>query len=236
MTIDVAAVLVGGLGTRLRAAVPGVPKPLAPVQGRPFLDRLLDWLEREGVSRAALLCGHGSAQLEAFAAGRAAAGKGPALECSIETAALGTGGAVRLALELLPPEFFLVNGDTLCPVSLRDLEARHRESGADATLTAVFEEDGAARGALEMDAAGRVTGFAEKARGGPGWISAGVYALRGELFRALPPGTPGSLELDLLPGWIARGLNVRAFRAEAPFLDIGTPADWERAQREGWLS
>ncbi len=236
MKIEVAAILVGGLGTRLRSAVPDVPKPLAPVQGGPFLDRLLDWLEREGVVRAVLLCGHGSEQIEAFAARRVAERRGPALQCSIEPAPLGTAGAVRLALEALPAEFYLVNGDTLCPVRLRDLETRHRATGADATLTAVFQQDGASRGALEMDESGRITGFAEKARTGPGWISAGVYALRSELFEALPPGTPGSLEMDLLPGWIARGLNVRAFRAEAPFLDIGTPADWERAQREGWLS
>jgi NDP-sugar pyrophosphorylase family protein len=81
----------------------------------------------------------------------------------------------------------------------------------------------------------RKSGFAEKARSGPGWINAGVYRVRRSLFETLPAGRAVSLERDLLPDWIARGLPVRAYRAAAPLLDIGTPGDWERAQHEGWL-
>ena len=220
---ETAAILVGGLGTRLRSAVPDVPKPLAPVQGRPFLDRLLDWAQREGVGRAVLLCGLGG-------------GAGPELECSVEPERLGTGGAIRHGLERLPEKFFLLNGDTLCPLSLAELAACHDSSGADATLAAVEQEDGASRGALEFGADGRVAGFVEKGRSGPGWINAGVYRLRRELFEELEPGRPLSLETDLLPDWIARGRRIGAFRTAAPFLDIGTPQDWERAQREGWLT
>jgi D-glycero-alpha-D-manno-heptose 1-phosphate guanylyltransferase len=233
---ETAAILVGGLGTRLRSAVPDVPKPLAPVQGRPFLDRLLDWAEREGVERAVLLCGFGAEALEEFARARRERGAGPELECSVEPERLGTGGAIRHGLERLPETFFLVNGDTLCPLSLAELAAGHDSGGNDATLAAVEQEDGASRGALEFGADGRVAGFMEKGRPGPGWINAGVYRLRRELFEGLAPGRPLSLETDLLPDWIAKGRRIGAFKTAAPFLDIGTPQDWERAQREGWLT
>jgi len=232
---ETAAVLAGGQGTRLASALPGVPKSLAPVAGEPFLARLLRWLAAEGVPRAVLLCGHLAPAVEEFAGGWNAAGRSPALEVSAEPEPLGTGGAVRRALERLPQEFYLLNGDSLCPVRLAALAAAHGAWGADATLTAVHQEEGAARGALELDGEDRVRGFAEKARSGPGWINAGVYRLRRSLFEALPAGRPASLERDLLPDWIARGLPVRAFCAQAPFLDIGTPQDWERAQHEGWL-
>jgi len=230
-----AAVLVGGLGTRLRSAVPKLPKPLAPVQDRPFLARLLAWAGAEGVERAVLLCGYGAQMVDAFARGWNASGATPFLECSLEPEALGTAGAVRLALARLPDPFWLMNGDTLCPVKLDEVAAAHAQHGADATLTAVEQADGAARGAIAMDVSGRIVGFAEKARTGPGWISAGVYLFRRNLFEELAEGQPASLERELLPGWLARGLNVRAYRARVPFLDIGTPQDLERAQREGWL-
>jgi NDP-sugar pyrophosphorylase family protein len=232
---ETAAVLAGGLGTRLAPALPGVPKALAPVAGQPFLARLLRYLEAEGVARAVLLCGHLAPAVEEFVRAWSPGGRAPALETSVEPAPLGTGGAVGLAAGRLPEEFFLLNGDTLCPVGLAKLARAHRDSGAAVTLTAVHQEEGAARGALELAADDRVTGFAEKGRPGPGWINAGVYRVRRSLFEGLPEGRAVSLERDLLPEWIARGLTVRAHRAAAPFLDIGTPGDWERAQHEGWL-
>ncbi|MBI5837419.1 MAG: NTP transferase domain-containing protein [Candidatus Eisenbacteria bacterium] len=235
MTARTAAVLAGGLGTRLAPALPGVPKALAPVAGEPFLAKLLRWAAAGGTERAVLLCGHLAPALEGFARGWNAAGRGPVVDISVEPAPLGTGGAVRFALERLPEEFFLLNGDTLCPVPLGSMAEAHRRGGAAATLAAVHEAEGASRGALEMDQEDRVLGFAEKGRRGPGWINAGVYRLRRSLFEGLPAGAAASLETDLLPAWIARGERVRAFRTDAPFLDIGTPADWDRAQTEGWL-
>jgi D-glycero-alpha-D-manno-heptose 1-phosphate guanylyltransferase len=232
---ETAAILAGGLGTRLSHALPGVPKALAPVAGEPFLSRLLRWLEAEGVARALLLCGHLAPAMEAFVRDWNARSGVPVLEISVEPAPLGTGGAVGLAAARLPQDFFLLNGDTLCPVRLADLAAVHLAARAAVTLTAVQQRERAARGALELDPHNRVLGFAEKSREGAGWINAGVYRVRRALFEGLPAGRAVSLEHDLLPEWISRGLTVRALRATAPFLDIGTPADWARAQHEGWL-
>ena len=232
---ELAAILTGGLGTRLKAAVPDLPKPLAPVRGRPFLSYLLGWLGSEGVEDAVLLLGHGGPAMQDFLAGWNAAGWPPRLAASVETEPLGTGGAVRLALGLLPEEFYLLNGDSLCPLPLEELAGSHRQGGRELTIAAVHEPEGAARGALDIGPDARVRGFAEKSRAGPGWINAGVYRARRGLFEELPEGRAVSLERELIPEWIARGVSVGAYRARAPFLDIGTPADWERAQQEGWL-
>ncbi len=230
-----AAVLVGGLGIRLREAVPDVPKPLAPVQGQPFLARLLRWLAAQGTTHAVLLTGDRPEAFEQFVQEWNQAGHRPSLQCSEEPGPLGTGGAVRLALPLLPAEFDLVNGDTLCPLSLPELHAAHARTGAAVTLASVHEAEGGSRGALELGEKDRVLGFAEKGRPGPGWIHAGVVRIRRSLFEPVPPGLAVSLERELIPAWIARGERVQAHRVDVPFLDIGTPLDWARAQQEGWL-
>src|SRR5438105_58275 len=103
------AVLAGGLGTRLRPAVPDLPKPLAPVRGEPFLARLLRWLKREGIGQVLLLSGHGAEHMEDFRKSWNQENRSPVVDWIVEPAPLGTGGAVRHALPRLPAEFFLAN-------------------------------------------------------------------------------------------------------------------------------
>lgn len=212
-----AFVLCGGLGTRLRGHEER-PKAAIEVAGRPFLAYALRLLRLQGFRRVVLLLGHGAAEV-----GRVFTGAG--IEHRVEAAPLGTGGALAAARELVARVNLILNGDSYAEAVYPDLlreHARHASlSGRAVTLLAVRVEDAADYGGLELDDDGRVTGFVEKGRGGPGWINAGVYAAGGRFLRGLPTGA-SSLERDHLPGLAARGL-LRALPARCFFRDIGTP-------------
>ena len=226
MNVD-AIVLAGGLGTRLRGVLPHLPKAMAPVGGRPFLDYVLHWLRGQGVPRVVLATGH---MRQAITDHVGQSWGGMPVRYSEEQSPLGTGGAVRLALEHCTSGTVIVlNGDTWFPVNLPALLAFHQQSEAGVTLAAARVPDVSRYGALEVDDAGRVLAFAEKGRQGAGVINGGVYALRRELLRDWAPGEVFSLERDLLLPAATRSL-VRAWPSDAPFLDIGVPEDLARAE------
>ena len=220
------AVLAGGLGTRLRAAVADRPKVLAPVAGRPFLTHLLDRLARAGAREVVLLTAHAAAQVR-DALGEEYAGM--RLRYSVEPAPLGTAGAVRQALPLLRSDtILLLNGDSYCDVDLAAFRRSHDGAATGLTLTRVA--DASRFGRVRVAADGRVVDFEEKkADGRPGWINAGVYLLPRALLQGLDPARPASLERDLLPAWVAAG-RVRGFRAGGRFIDIGTPESYAEAE------
>ena len=229
-----AALLAGGLGTRLRAAVADRPKVLAEVDGRPFLALLLERLAEAGVHRAVLCTGHMADQVEA-ALGHSFAGM--ALDYSREAEPLGTGGALRLAASRLDSGLVLaLNGDSFCGVDLRAFARAHREAGVSASLVVVRVPDAAPFGRVAFDETGRVTRFEEKkASAGPGWVNAGVYLLARTLLLRTPEGRAVSLERELFPAWIG---DLHAFPASEPFIDIGTPESYHRAMgllRQGRL-
>lgn len=224
--IDV-AVLAGGLGTRLSPVLPELPKVLAPVEGRPFLDHLLDFLEGQGARRVILCLGH---KAEAVLAHQAAHPR-PGLEVVpvVEPGPLGTAGAVAHALPALASDPVLVmNGDTFVEADLRGFLDAHRAAGAAASILCAHVPDSGRYGSLTIDAADRVAGFREKRPdAGAGWINAGVYLFgRAVLARIGALGT-GSLERDVLEA-MAPG-SLLAVRAGRTFIDIGTPDSLARA-------
>jgi NDP-sugar pyrophosphorylase family protein len=221
-------VLAGGLGTRLRSAVADRPKVLAEIRGRPFLAYLLDRLSQGGIRRVILCTGYRGEQVEAAFGSRFGALE---LVYSREPEALGTGGALRHAASLLEPGPALVlNGDSFCEVDYQGLAAWHRERGACGSLALTRVEDPRRYGSVETDADGRVTRFVEKHQAaGPGWINAGVYVLGRELLESIPEGRAISLEREVFPAWIGRGLH--ACRCGGRFLDIGTPESYAEAER-----
>ena len=192
-----AAILAGGLGTRIRSVGGNVPKVLLPVEGRPFLAHLLDALDRQGVRRVVLCLGH--AAEEVWDAARAHVPEGMEILPSREEEPLGTGGAVRLALPLLEDTFFVINGDTYLEAPLPVLFARHLGHAALATLSLVRSESAAERGSVRVAPDGRVLEFREKGGESTGFINGGVYVTEGSLFFACPPDAACSLERKLLP-------------------------------------
>jgi len=218
-----ALVLAGGLGTRLAPVIGGRPKVIAEVDGRPFLAFLLDRLAREGVGDVVLCTGHLGEQV-ADAIGHRHSGM--TVTYSRETTPLGTGGALRHALALVGDDTVLaLNGDSLCRASLRRLARWHEAHGAEATILLTRVLDATRFGRVEIGPAGRVVRFVEKTPGaGSTWISAGVYVLSRRLLAAIPADRPVSLEHEVLPAWIGRGLY--GWASPGAFLDIGTPEDF----------
>lgn len=224
-----AFVLAGGLGTRLKGRFGDLPKPLAPLGGRPFLVRQLEWLRDRGVSRAVILAGYGADRVRETLGDGAALGL--ALEYSVESEPLGTGGALQLAGNFVDGPVLVVNGDTLGECDPWRLERDRWERGAIGAVALYRVADARARGRVEH-AEGRVDRFVEKDEGfrGPAWVNGGQYAFSPLLWRLLPAGA-SSLERDVLPGLAAQGL-LAGSEVEGRFWDIGTPEDHERAERE----
>lgn len=224
---DQAVVLVGGLGTRLRAVVADVPKPLAPVAGRPFLAWVLDQLAQGGLRRIVLATGHMSGQVEQLVGRRWC---GMAVEYSVEEQPLGTGGALRHALPLLDGNgVHVVNGDTFLRYAPAALEQITRERGAAIGVALAEVADVARYGAVDS-VDGRVVAFREKGSHGRGWINAGCYFMTAETLASLPEAQVFSLETQVLQPATEQG-RVTAYTDTDGFIDIGVPADYARAQQ-----
>jgi D-glycero-alpha-D-manno-heptose 1-phosphate guanylyltransferase len=226
-----AIILAGGLGTRLRSAVPDLPKPMAPVAGRPFLAYQLDYWIHQGVDRFVLSVGY---RHEAIVAYFGTAYRGVALEYSIEQTPLGTGGGLLMALERLDRRqqpFVLLNGDTYFEVDLATLSAFHERKQSDWTF-ALFRCQQADRYmGMEIDEACRVTAL-QSGAGTPGRLAnGGVYLANAEMLREgrWACGDKLSLEQDLLPAAFERGRRFYGIECPGAFLDIGIPEDYLRA-------
>lgn len=223
-----AVILAGGRGTRLKPVVPDGPKVLAPVGGRPFLTYVLDELAAGGFSRVVLCTGTEGDRVRALLGETY---QGLTLAYAQEREPLGTAGALFRALPQLSCEPVLVlNGDSFCLLDWESFCGWHQSCRARGTLALARVEDARRYGRVNMDGDGQITRFAEKScAAGPGWVSAGVYLLSRALLHSIPPEKPVSLEEEIFPGWVEKGLY--GYCTLGPFLDIGTP-DGYRAARE----
>ncbi len=225
--IESAFVLCGGLGTRLRDAVADVPKVLAPIGERPFLDLLVGVLHRAGVRRVVLLTGYLSELVEQHVTGRLEAQyPDVAFVLSPEPAPLGTGGAVRHAARFVDGPFLLLNGDTHLELDLDALVDAHRRAHPLVTIAVVHVHDAERFGTIDAEDDGRVRTFAEKGFAGPGLVNAGVYVVEPRVLAAIPEGTAVSLERTTLPALVAAGEHVHAAILDGSFVDIGTVESW----------
>lgn len=224
MEFDV-IILAGGLGTRLRSVVADLPKCMAPVNGRPFLQILIDRLRRQGNGRIILSTGYLSAVIEAWVREKY---PDPQISIIREDTPLGTGGAIRAALALSRAEDVLIcNGDTLFDVDVSALFDHHREMNADCTVALKPMRNFERYGRVELGDDGWVRAFREKEPCAEGLINGGVYVLRRQSL----------LELDLPEkfsfeeGYLSKH-RIAGMVQDAYFIDIGIPEDFERAQME----
>ena len=222
-----AIVLAGGLGTRLRGVVDDVPKPMAPVQGRPFLALVLDQLVATGFKTVIFAVGYRHEAIRSYFGDDY---RGLALRYSVEREPLGTGGAIRLACEQATArDVFVLNGDTYLELDFRAMLGAHAAARAELSMAICHVPDIARYGALEVDD-GVVQGFLEKGRSGAGWINAGTYVLGPDLRARLLPQGAFSFEHDLLEPEVG-SIRPFAFRASGLFIDIGIPEDYARIQQ-----
>jgi NDP-sugar pyrophosphorylase family protein len=224
-----ALLLVGGMGTRLRSVVQNVPKPLASVGDKSFLELLIRQLKHQGIRKLVLCTGYLADQVENEF------GDGHALNLDIqyskELEPLGTGGAIKLAQSRIgnASEFLVMNGDSFLEIDLAPFIQFHRDRQAFISIAVVRVEDSSRYGTVQIDRDHQVTGFMEKAGStGPGLINAGVYLFSPEVLQSIPEGR-SSLEKDLFPRLIGKG--VCAYECHGMFIDIGTPEDYSKAQQ-----
>jgi mannose-1-phosphate guanylyltransferase len=223
-----AFLLAAGIGSRLRPITDTIPKCMVAIDDRSLLDIWLDQFDRAGVDEVLINLHHLPEVVRSHVAAR---GGCPSVRFVSEPELLGSAGTLVANRDWVAgEEFFLAcNADNLTDFDLRDLIDEQRESGAVATLTAFHSENPSAGGVLELDAAGWVTGFAEKpADPVSDLVNAGMYAFRPAVLDEIGR-PPADIGYDLLPRLVGR---ARAVPVEGYFRDIGTPEAYRRARQE----
>jgi D-glycero-alpha-D-manno-heptose 1-phosphate guanylyltransferase len=223
-----ALILAGGFGTRLRSVVSDRPKCMALVENRPFLEYIIRMLHRRGCDEFIVSTGYMAETISGYF------GAGTRLDVAItyshETEPLGTGGAIRLAEPMIHDmDFIVANGDSLIEADVPGLIACRRKTAAPVAIALLAVSNAGRYGTVELEPDGRITRFAEKVgRAEPGIINGGVYACSTDLFQAIPSGRAVSLEREVFPGLLGKG--VYGMIGKSYFTDIGLPEDYARAQ------
>lgn len=225
-----AIILAGGLGTRLRREVTDVPKPMAPVGGRPFLEHQMAYFIRQGVERFILSVGYKrDVIMDHF--GRLWGGA--AIDYAVEEEPLGTGGGLLLAcLQALPDEpFLLLNGDTFFAVTVGDMLAQHQAQTAALTVALFKAPESDRYGRADLAADGRLRFLAAEPAQAGEFANGGIYLLSRNTLAAWLGQAPRkvSFETEILPGLLKADQRLFGFKSEAAFIDIGVPDDWRRA-------
>lgn len=226
--MTVAVILAGGLGTRLRSAVPDLPKPMADVQGKPFLEYLLNYWARQGISKFVLSVGYKRESIFNYF-GRSF--KGLPIEYIEEDEPLGTGGGLLLASRKLHQPFMLLNGDTFFEVQLNAILDFHRRMDSKWSF-ALFRANEAGRyGGVDLDGRDRIRSL-NTAKGDIGELAnGGVYLVDPKAlnYANFKVGDKYSLEEDVIPTLLEMDIPFFGFESQGQFLDIGVPTDYFRA-------
>jgi mannose-1-phosphate guanylyltransferase len=224
-----AVILVGGEGTRLRPVTSRVPKPVAPMVGRPFVAYILDTLVRHGVELAIFSTGYLAEAIEAEIGDGAAYGL--EVRYAVEHEPLGTAGAIaNCAAHLRDGGFYVFNGDVLSDVDLTELATFHVRSGAMGTIFLTPVEDPRRYGLVELRDDGSVVSFLEKPGEweGTALINAGVYVLEQEVLELIPRGRLFSIERGVFPK-LAQAGSLYGHAGRGYWRDIGTPESYLQA-------
>jgi D-glycero-alpha-D-manno-heptose 1-phosphate guanylyltransferase len=226
--IKEAIILAGGMGTRLKGAIKDLPKPMAPVNGRPFLAYILDYLLYSGLKKVILSIGFKSESIiQHFAYSYGSM----ELAYAIENEPLGTGGGILLALDqAVSEEVLILNGDTFFNVPVPVFYDFHKASEADISLALKPMKEFDRYGAVTLNH-NRINGFLEKKWVDKGLINGGCYLLKRSIFEGMSFKTAFSFEKEILEKNASR-LNMAGFICEGYFIDIGIPDDYARANRE----
>ncbi len=216
------------MGTRLRSVVSDVPKPMAPVAGKPFLQHLLDDLYNQRIKHIVLSIGYKGETIQGYFG---SSYRNMKISYSVEDSPLGTGGAVKKALPLFQgTPFYLFNGDTLFKADLWQMEKDFKEKNAAAVIAIKKMRNFDRYGTVVSDSSGKIISFEEKKPTSEGWINGGVYLLHEKLF---PSSLSGkfSLEKEILEPLVKQG-DIYAVPSPGYFIDIGIPTDYEKAQSD----
>lgn len=216
-----AIILAGGFGTRLSTVVSDVPKPMAPINGKPFLELLLEDLEKKGITRVILATGYKKEIIKNYFKDRY---KSIEIVYSEEVSPLGTGGAIKKAVVLAKGnDIFIVNGDTFFDIDLEEMYKFHRKNNSKLTLAIKEMENFDRYGSLILEG-NRIIKFEEKKYIEKGYINGGIYLVNKKLL-VEEKEESFSFEKNILENENFR-IEKYGYRSEGYFIDIGIPEDY----------
>ncbi len=226
-----AIVLAGGLGTRLRSVVKGIPKPMALINKKPFLSYILSFLSRNWIEKIILSVGYKHEFIKNYFGNMYGSIK---IEYSIEETPLGTGGAIKQALAYCSDEnVFIINGDTYFDIELRKFYNFHISVGADVSFALKQVEDNSRYGTVKVSGNGKIISFGKENFGNGGLINGGIYLLAKKYFlnKVENFNERFSFENDFIPFYV-NSSNFYGQVFNSYFIDIGVPEDYEKAVRD----
>lgn len=223
-------ILAGGSGSRLREAVPDLPKPMAPINNKPFLKYQLDFINSLGFKRVIFSTGYMGHVIESFFGNNY---KDLDLAYAAEPHPMGTGGAIKFAFtQVKSPHFMVLNGDTMFSIDLDNFFQKHVEELAPVSVALRKVSDASRYGTVKLNKEGVITDFSEKqAQSGESLINGGIYLFASRFFKKLELPEVFSAEKDLFPE-LVRNEQLYGQAFDAYFIDIGIPEDYNRAQHE----
>ena len=228
MTVRIAIILAGGLGTRLKETVPNLPKPMAPIRNRPFLEHQMDYWIKQGINRFILSVGYlKELIIEHFGNTY----KGIPIEYAIENEPLGTGGGLLLAEKGLTEPFLVLNGDTFIEVDLDNLYEFHLERKSEWTFSLFRTSQFERYMGIDVSPNGEILSLKSESKKSSGLANGGVYLIEPSVLGSLTfkAGDKASLEDELLPNFISNGGVLYGKECKGKFIDIGVPEDYYQA-------
>ena len=228
--ISTAIVLAGGLGTRLKGVLKGLPKPMAPIRNRPFLEYQMDFWIDQGISRFILSVGYLNQTISSHFGDSY---RSVQINYVQENTPLGTGGGLLMAAKNLAEPFLLLNGDTFFEVDLNDLCLFHNEHNAEWTMSLFKSKDLDRYMGVGLAKTGEILVLKSKESQVDLLVNGGVYLINPSAISGLNlnPGIKSSLENQLLPSFLSLGGRLFGFECYGKFIDIGVPEDYYRAQK-----
>lgn len=221
-------ILAGGMGTRLNSIVPNLPKPMAPIGGKPFLTLLLDHLELHGFSNVILSVGYLHQKIIDYFGNKYGSLN---INYCIEHMLLGTGGAIARSIELTSTNPILVlNGDTLFKINYSPMVAVYEECKSNITIGLKEVPDVGRFGVVKV-INNKIISFEEKLKEGFGLINTGVYIINREIFNGYKMPAVFSFEKDFLSRFV-HSIKPTAYITNGYFIDIGVPESYKQAKGE----
>jgi D-glycero-alpha-D-manno-heptose 1-phosphate guanylyltransferase len=223
-----AVILVGGLGKRLRKIISTKPKPLVPINKKPFLEYQIKFLKFCGITDILLCTGYMADQITAyFGDGQ---NFGVSIKYSYENKPLGTGGAIKNAEKLLDDQFILLNGDSLFLIDLQSMINFHKKNNANCTIAITTKKDESRYGNIKIKNH-TIESFKEKTGQRTNHINCGIYIFEKKSFQWNILPEKFSLEDDFFPNFV-KSYDVLGFESNSYFIDIGTEKSYTKFQND----
>jgi D-glycero-alpha-D-manno-heptose 1-phosphate guanylyltransferase len=225
-----AIILAGGLGTRLRSALPDLPKPMAPINGRPFLEHLIDYWITQGINRFVISVGYRKEDIQSHFGDWY---HGFAVEYVLEDVPLGTGGGLLKAIGLVKQneDVLVLNGDTFFEVDFQQLKAFHKKNNSRWTFSLFRANEAGRYMGMSVNQIGLITSLKSGTKELGQLANGGVYLIDPKVvgMTGISPGDKASLEDDILAELMVQNIPLYGYEFNGRFIDIGVPEDYMRA-------